>query len=99
LPSCHPEIATDKGADLIVAGARGRILDLLPDRGLNFVFEAAQAARARELVYVDDDEPGTISLREALEERKRLLGCARAVRAHMITLNIATFLSSLGAHF
>ena len=58
LPSYHPEIATDKGADLIVAGARGRILDLLPDRGLNFVFEAAQAARARELVYVDDDEPG-----------------------------------------
>jgi hypothetical protein len=53
-----------------------QVLHLVPDRGLNFVLDAPQAARARELVYVHDDEPGTVSLREALEEGNRLVSFA-----------------------
>jgi hypothetical protein len=46
-----------------------QLLDLLPDRGLDLVLfdiDRSGGPARDELVYVDDDEPGSVSLREAL---------------------------------
>src|SRR5262245_20607672 len=59
-----------------------KVLDLLPDRSLDLVLienDWSGGPAERELVYVHDDEPGSVSLREALGERERLLSSARAV--------------------
>jgi hypothetical protein len=71
-----------------------QVLDMVPNRGQDFgpvdVNRICTAPADPELVYVHDDEPGAVSLREALGVRERLLGCTEPSVAQTITLNIPT---------
>jgi hypothetical protein len=74
-----------------------QLLDLLPDRGLDLVLfdiDRSGGPARYELVYVDDDEPGSVSLREALAYGSACAAALEPSVAQMITLNIATSLPS-----
>jgi hypothetical protein len=72
-----------------------QVLDLLPDRGLDLVLIEIDRKSAPladcELVYVHDDEPSAVSLREALGER--LLASLQPSVTQLIAFNISTPLS------
>jgi hypothetical protein len=54
-----------------------QVLDMLSERGLDLVLvdvDRAGTPAGHDLVYMDDDEPSTVSLREVLGEWERALG-------------------------